>query len=331
MRSTLLFVIWLGAIACGRAQTWESLSLPANPSTKDVESYIANVRRAFLKTPIQTSGDEKPDAIEGKRISAAGPKLKEAFGRIPPAFIDVMLIECRKIEQTSDNELSSVYGQFMLRQYRTKFTKVAIMMIADMRDIPLDQQAALFRHLGEFPELLAVVARRFPAAEVDAHISAALVETIELKSGWGDMLDPWLLYLIHLDTPNAWSAMDYLLGRSYRATREKTYWAIVKHVKAPKIDVRASMTRSWDEFAYKRDTETFARLAAHAGDLDALIFMADQIRSPKAQQAVGWFGRELVELVDLGTNDVGKVADYIHANRKNLVFDAATHTYRAGK
>ena len=334
-RRLLCALLLFGVTGASRAQDWASLELPPNPTPQDTLRYLTQVREVLRKTPLATTSGKIKYATEQTLDRATAEKLKMALSRVPAAQLNLLLDQCAKAEEAGDKQASNEnptvrnYGGYVERLYRTGYTKMAVAAVAEMRDIPADQQGVLLQRLAEFPELVAVLATRPWNAAVEPHLSGKLMQRIETKSGWGTTKAAWLDYLIRLDSPRSWETLEWLMTKARSDTRQETYWAITKATATPKIDIAAAVKSSWDSLKNApKDDGGYARIAALNGITEALIFMADEIRGGDPKYAARLFGCTLVDLLEQPFNDIGKAADFVRTNRKALVFDPAQKRYR---
>lgn len=319
--------------------TWESLTLSPNPTGEEVSAYLASIRDVLHQTTVQLKPGEVTHATDSAMTVATADKIRHAVSLIPPRYIDRILRECANSEQSENDDAtnrSSVvmrFGGEVIRRYRSGFTLTAITAIAHMTDIPPNQEEVIFREWQNYPELVLVVAAHPWLQAADAHISPALVRGFDQTVGFGKTKELWFAYLLQLDTPNAWSALEFLLAKGNTATRQEAYWAVVKSGKVPKVDMADIVRRNWSDLKNSPMTKgsEYAKIAALNGITDALLRMADEVRGSNVYVAVPLYGRSLVDLVEPRFNDVGKVADYVRANRKKLVFDAGTKKYHVAE
>jgi hypothetical protein len=319
-----LFFLTAGVLPVA-AQTWETVALPANPTAKEVSQYVRDIRKAVRKTPINGGKNTVRMASDGRLDRATADKVKQAILRIPPSYLSVILDECEKADEAAAEEVKTQSQEFAGAV--SAFTKVAISALAEMPDIPPDQQAVVFQRWSKFPNLVTVAAAHPWAEAAEPHLSVKLMIALD-GWNWGGAGEAWIAYLLQLDSPRAWEAIDCMLTKLSRPIGEEAYWRIIRSGQTPRIDLAAAVRKSWERFALQPGHQSYARVAAHSGITEALVFMADEVRGPHRRVATFLFKQRLPSLLEPTFDDLDQAADFVRANKKNLVFDEARRKYR---
>jgi hypothetical protein len=320
-----------------RGQSFETLRLPQDPKAEDVEHYLLELRRLIHQTDFESKLGKLEPANEAQMRKTVALQVKESVQLIPPSFAEVVLKQCAQVEADADSGKIKVLVRpvyafehptgYVIRSYRTWFTRMAIAALADTTaEFPPDQQTIILGSLGQFPELVSVLVKHRWTQQVEPFLSTKLMKYIDQKTKWDDADYTWILYLIQLDSPRARECLEYLMVKANPGVMVKTYQAATQ-AQYKGLDLQVMLRKAWDEIKSSPYNEVYAPLAAENGITDAFVMIANRIRNKSISPYTRDYGRVLLELIRPPFDDPQLAAKEVLAHKKSLKFDPASGTF----